>query len=72
MVDSQLYFDNYLKTKEFIANEGMSGSPLYDSSGNIAGIAFCTKIDSSCFISSDVIFSFLQDYISSQKNLKNK
>ncbi|RLE47502.1 hypothetical protein DRJ25_02280 [Candidatus Woesearchaeota archaeon] len=63
-----VFFDHYLETNEFVGKKGMSGAPLYDSSGNLVGIANAGTGDSSCFVPSDVIFSFLQDCIYYLKN----
>lgn len=60
--------DPYLTTKDFIAEQGMSGSPLYDSSGNLAGIIVGKKEGTTLATSSDAIFSFLQDCIYEMKD----
>lgn len=51
---------------------GMSGSPIYDSSGNLGGILSSQESDSSKFVPADVIFSFLRDCVCYQKLLDDQ
>jgi hypothetical protein len=57
-----IYTKDFL-TSENVLKKGMSGSPLYDSFGNLTGLAFFSddKKTMSCYIPSKVIYSFLKE-----------
>ncbi len=63
-----VFLTSYLTSKTNDVKKGMSGSPVYSSSGNLVGIVSSGNDKRVILIPSDVIFSFLQDCIYSQKN----